>query len=387
MDHTDTMLEGSPETMANQDDTPLLAEWAMDARRVDFSTIPPTSGHRHGLHISELDRLCRAIGQAELPQFSYKLRSVLTNSPTKEFLTWASTLEDAVEEYSRYQVSPIIDFARRLNYAYIRLHCRGDEYEPNENRAKFIANRRNRVARAAKAQLANTALRDSQKNFERTARENFKELTNKIDRLALSHDVVVALRFDLHDLENGIQGKVTDEDYVASFLRFRSDTKKHRELLKKRFKDDLLGLTWALEYGHERGFHMHYLVFVKPAGNEDHVYAVEQIGQEWEAITGGRGSCYNGNKECNARFMRYRASGRIQFNDRKAIEGLRFIAAYFTLAGLYIKLQVNGRSQKTFQQSGFADGARKKSRLPPRPADLQVSMPLKMARADYFKYI
>lgn len=212
----------------------------------------------------------------------------------------------------------------------------------------------NQMVDALCRRLARKAFKDRHANFRRNAIENFLGLSQSTDWLAQRHDVVMTLRFDLYRRAPGSQpAEFGDEPDVSLGNQLVELREPFHRSMDHRFGEDLLGYAWTLEYGRETGFHIHYLVFLRPDGNEDHTGLVDQLEIKWLALTDGHGYLHNCNR--NAHNYNARAIGLVRLDDLQVIAGLRYIVVYFTLAGLYVTLK-EPKAAKKFGKGRFPEG-------------------------------
>lgn len=194
-----------------------------------------------------------------------------------------------------------------------------------------------RVVDILRRRLKRPELKQAQQNFRRNAIANFNGLCDALDWLAQMHSWVMVLRFDLFMRAEGSQPpKFGDKPDISLLDEFRSSCKRFHLSVDRQFDEGCLGYAWTLEHGRESGFHKHYVVILKLDGDKDHVAIVDGLARKWEKLTGGRGWLHNCNSD-PARYLR-RAVGVVDLHDPETVEGLRYIAAYFTLAGLYCEV-------------------------------------------------
>nr|WP_082519557.1 inovirus-type Gp2 protein [Variovorax sp. Root411] len=246
----------------------------------------------------------------------------------------------------------------------------------------------NRMVGVLRRRLARKVFKERQKNFERNAIENFIGLSECIDRLARRHTEVIALRFDLFYRRPGSEPAQFDDVPDVSVLEefVDQDARFHRSMIH-RFGKDLLGYAWALEFGREAGFHKHYLVFLRPQGNEDHAGLVDLLEVKWLALTEGRGFLHNCNR--NAHSYKPCAIGLVRLDDPQVLEGLRFIVVYFTLAGLYMRLAVPQSVVKFGKGGDFTKerGPKKAGRKPHIKRGKWARHAVALAQAHYLNFM
>lgn len=257
------------------------------------------------------------------------------------------------EEYQLYAFSPVYMLMQRIARLF-PLKFRGYLNKSFTLKdAEKLVRKIECVIGVLRRGLGAPELKQAQQNFRRNAIGNFNGLCDGFDWLAERHDEeVVVLRLEVflraHDSEPVKLGEKPD---IALLDEFHPLCTRFRRFMSHHFgKALLLGFAWTLEHGRESGFHKHFVVVLRARGNEDHVAVVEQLVRKWEQLTGGRGHAHSSNKD-GARHHR-RAVGLVNLRDPQVAAGLRRIAAYFTLAGLFVKLDVP-QSFDTFGKGRF----------------------------------
>lgn len=257
------------------------------------------------------------------------------------------------EEYQLYVFSPVFMLMQRV----ARLFSTKFRNYLNKPFALKDAEKQVRKAECVigilRRSLNNPELKQAQQNFRRNAIANFNGLCDGFDWLAERHEEeVVVLRFDLFLRALGSKPvKFGEKPDLALLDEFHALCTRFQRFMSHHFgKALLLGFAWTLEHGRESGFHKHFVVVLRARGNEDHIAVVEQLIRKWERLTGGRGHAHNSNKDGARRHRR--AVGLVNLRDPQVAAGLRRIAAYFTLAGLFVKLDVP-QSFDTFGKGRF----------------------------------
>ncbi|KQW61799.1 hypothetical protein ASC92_25835 [Variovorax sp. Root411] len=256
------------------------------------------------------------------------------------------------EEYQPYAFSPVYMLMQRIARLF-PLKFRGSLNKSLSLKdAETLVRKIECVIGVLRRSLSAPELKQAQQNFRRNAIANFNGLCDGFDWLAERHEEAVVLRFEVflrpHDSQPVNFGEKPD---LALLDEFHPLCTRFQRFMAHHFgKALLLGFAWTLEHGRESGFHKHFVVVLRARGNEDHVAVVEQLIRKWEQLTGGRGHAHSSNKD-GGRHHR-RAVGLVNLRDPQVAAGLRRIAAYFTLAGLFVKLDVP-QSFDTFGKGRF----------------------------------
>jgi hypothetical protein len=173
-------------------------------------------------------------------------------------------------------------------------------------------------------------------NFRRSASKNFNKCIESLAALSDSGIECTALRFDIHYKSHPIDLPPKARFQIIQELH---EIRKLRRLFHRRMKGihdgKIVGWMCCLEYGPDRGWHYHYLVFLRGA-HIDSVDLIERLRAEWSIITGGATS-----DNVNTRHHRRTATGIINFGHPDVIKGLQFIVAYFTLGDCFVQIDLS----------------------------------------------
>ena len=166
------------------------------------------------------------------------------------------------------------------------------------------------------------------------------------------------LRKILHNYARVVVIRI-DLSYRTTFINeVDIDTiKKHLSRLlkglsgRKEFQN-IIGYIWKLEYGVEKGYHYHLIVFMDGSKVKKDAHYAELIGKYWsENITNEKGYYYN----CNRSKHKYKflGIGMLNYYDKIMIDNLLICIRYLTKTSQYImetgldgkKIRVFGRSE------------------------------------------
>lgn len=90
----------------------------------------------------------------------------------------------------------------------------------------------------------------------------------------------------------------------------------------------LTGYAWKLEFGAEKGCHVHLLIFMNGRAVREDMTIARRMGEYWQAVvTGGQGRYFN----CNATTYRNRGIGMVHHDDGEKMAALmEVVAPYLT---------------------------------------------------------
>lgn len=183
-------------------------------------------------------------------------------------------------------------------------------------------------------------------NGQRAAKKNHDGMMRYIDSLFEHYSRLVVIRLDLY--EDG--PIISQSDIEKKYWQAKYDFKHLLNNAKMNsLFDARVGYIWSLEYGPERGFHYHLILFFDGSLVCDDAYLAWQIGEYWNVvITNGRGSHQN----CNAHKEDYRrlgigiGIGMVHYSDVEKINYLKQAAAYLVKVDHYVRMLTpdNGRT-------------------------------------------
>lgn len=350
-----------------------------------------TRSTAHDQTISLLHDLVKELMRPSEPSFfteSGKNRGLVRSTPLGQQLREVASADfyQIEADYPLHHFSPIFKVfsrLRRLMPFYASSYF--DVSIPQANAEQIVATAM-RFVEALRRALSRESVKTAYENFRKGAMDNFNGLSDSISWLAQRQQDVIGLRFDLHLRATGSQpAKLGDAPSLDGLDEFMACRERFHRSMDRRFAEKLLGYFWALEYGRESKFHVHYFVVLDPCGYEDHKRVVDMLGEKWVSLTKGLGYIYNGNAHADR--QKYPALGRVNLNNPQTIKGLQFLMSYLTLAGLFVKLDVNELFRK------FAKGKFPKEPLPKpgRPQERAAGSRLKItvaeARASFMKFI
>ncbi|MFA6921974.1 MAG: inovirus-type Gp2 protein [Gallionella sp.] len=174
-------------------------------------------------------------------------------------------------------------------------------------------------------------------DYQRLSNKNYRELLTYINALFNRYSRLLVIRLDFGYMKEHLWPVVGE-----SVVQYEA-VKKHWEVLLRYMKtklptDCMVGFCWKLEYGLDKSFHYHVLIFLDGSKVREDVTIARMIGEHWSStITKGQGLYYN----CNAYKDGYKACGIGMVNHDDAVlrSGLEKAALYMTKTDYYIKMK------------------------------------------------
>ncbi|MEG0488017.1 MAG: inovirus-type Gp2 protein [Acinetobacter sp.] len=152
------------------------------------------------------------------------------------------------------------------------------------------------------------------------------------------------------DLLFGVKNKDLLEKWSIEVREQRNQLIKQ---LKKKYKKDLVGYVWKLEYGADKAFHYHMIFFLDESHHRQDVKIAQSIGEMWKhEITKGKGIYWN----CNAKKKQFEkngcaATGKMKHDDQELRANLNHMALYLIKPDYLVTLALSDGS-RTFGKGG-----------------------------------
>lgn len=261
----------------------------------------------------------------------------LTNIGAQLFLASRIDTEKILNELENHALSPIFNaFKEACDETQIKkelAHKKPHEKWTHGESLDLIE-----LATRIKEKTKNGDFRTALNNHRRSSNKNTRESKKYIRSLFSNHSRILALRIDLGH-QSSIKSKYQNSELLEAAKIQRSELFKH---LKKKFKNSLLGYIWKLEYGLEKGYHYHLMLFLDGSQNRQDVTIAKFIGEHWNnEITKGEGNYFNCNAQKEA-YGKYLGIGMISHADHEKIRNLEKAATYLSKADYYASLITKG---------------------------------------------
>jgi hypothetical protein len=177
-------------------------------------------------------------------------------------------------------------------------------------------------------------------DHQRLSNKNYAGLIKYIDSLFNVRSRLMVIRLDI-----GMSRKACwneDGRKMADYEKIKRFKNELFVYLKKQFTEEVfVGFAWKLEYGLEKTYHYHLLLFFNGRLVREDVTIGKIIGEYWRnEITKGEGIYYN----CNAHKENYVKCGVgiINHGDFDLRENLKTVASYLTKTDYFIKMAAPG---------------------------------------------
>lgn len=253
-----------------------------------FCVVPIGRSGGHRLKMSELGIKFINLLQAEL-------KLVSRNFPYYEFNPY---------------VSIFFDLAYKLELNNLAWELRG-KLVPNLTLSVATLNTAiEELRRLGKVERFKAKLR----NFRRVADKNFIEVKRYINGMFSVYSRLMVVRLDLGysrtladiDVEKEVEHRNVSKDRVGFF-----------KALNKLAKDKMVGFVWKLEYGLDKFYHYHLMLFFDGSQVQEDVMWAKRAGEIWVGeVTNGDGVYFN----CNSKKYLYRdcGIGIVEHHDQKS---------------------------------------------------------------------
>lgn len=175
-------------------------------------------------------------------------------------------------------------------------------------------------------------------NMRRTERKSWSKVRRMLREQRQKYSKSLSIRLDL-----GYVSKHANGSFQALDISYKEAVEHRAQLVDYicdgPFKEVLTGYVWKMEYGLEKGFHLHLGLLMNGQKVCKDITIAAKVGKHWvDVITGGRGGCFN----CNQKKEAYErcALGNIARDDDETWMYVDEAYRYLTKEDLFIRMKV-----------------------------------------------
>ncbi len=215
------------------------------------------------------------------------------------------------------------------------------------------------------------AFRKRLASVQRAANKNRQSLLRLIEQLFVQYARLLVIRVDF-SYSLRYKPKITHARIVQDREAFLRQLRRSHPLFKS-----LAAYVWKLEYGIEKGLHLHLLFFFDGAKVREDITLAQQLGQLWLETTQGQGLVYNSNLTACKQFADSpdNALGMVSHDDRAKLKALTDkVVTYLTKLDEYVALCVP-QGKRTFghSQATTSRPEQRKRGRPRKNASVEIS--------------
>lgn len=298
----------------------------------DSNQPQPARGEESLTHLWQLASI-----EKDLLKLAYDQRTVF-NEETYQTLLDLRKQKDAIQNhFSLHTFSP---------YVNLFFNIANTAKEKNYSNLEFLE--------SLKTGMSETSFKKEIQQKKKAISKNKQSLLRYIESLFEYRSRLLILRMDFSYQQDGggffrtldnkkidlLFGTTSKELLEEWSIEVRAQRNLLLKNLKKKYKKDLVGYVWKLEYGAEKAFHYHMMFFLDESNHRQDIKIAESIGEMWKhEITQGKGIYWN----CNAKKKNYEkngrvATGKIKHDDHELRENLNIMASYLTKPDYFVRL-------------------------------------------------
>jgi hypothetical protein len=263
------------------------------------------------------------------------------------------SLDELRMYFPQHQFNPFVDLWFELLLERPRLICAGSNWDDLlDDDATGVVAELNELAEAIQSAAKTPQFRAQFDLHRRRCARNYKALCDYINALFKhkgKRHLVIRLDF-------GYRKDAAPMGLLTPTSISLKDARQHLARLIRHVRNHypLTGYAWKLEYGLQKDYHFHVLIFLNGRLVQQDVPLARLIGQHWNTvITEGHGSYFN----CNAVPYKYRGVGMVDHKDaQKRIVLIEYVAPYLTKVDFWMYFDPPG---KTFGKGLMPKAARK----------------------------
>ena len=191
----------------------------------------------------------------------------------------------------------------------------------------------------------------AQRNREERAKHQLNRSEKLINGLRQKQAKLLVIRIDL-----AIHSDYRDDHGCVTFIQ-----NSFKKFMKRTYsmQEKIVGYIWKLEYGKQKGYHYHTLIFLDGNYHQKDQILADEFGKVWLEVSKGKGTYFS----ANAVKEKYKnlAIGMLRHDDDKAFKALLTVIKYFAKDEQFAATPV-GHRIRTFGTSQMPASKRKSGR-------------------------
>lgn len=189
--------------------------------------------------------------------------------------------------------------------------------------------------------LLSKGMKEEVKSYRRNARERYKHFMNSAKQRIDVNSKVLLIRLDhgeRRNLRRPADGEIDQNAFIEQALCIAARRDKMLKHLQRTFKTDLLFYAWKIEYGRQKGWHIHWFIMLDGSRHQDQTNIPFHIAKHWDAVI-GNGATHTQN--INAMSSGGHSGLQVMhYSDPRLWKHLVRIADYLTKVDYTIKLRL-----------------------------------------------
>ncbi len=195
-----------------------------------------------------------------------------------------------------------------------------------------------------------------------------ESLYDYISDLKIAHSKIMIVRLDLYYHQEVIQSIRSQQNVVDDWSRLLA-------FARKSYKQNFLGYAMKIEFGGDRGVHVHSIFIMNGSNLKRDVNVARSLGHYWvKDVVPGIGRYFNCNEKTHQEKYKWRAVGTFTKMDEEFQNGVKAMSAYVTEPDPLPRLVVHGL-KKRFRKGELNE--RQKERVRRRKDTFRVSRDVK----------
>lgn len=191
-----------------------------------------------------------------------------------------------------------------------------------------------------------------------------ESLYDYISDLKIAHSKIMIVRLDLYYHQELIQSIKSQQNVVDDWSLLLA-------FARKSYKGNFLGYAMKVEFGNDRGVHVHSIFIMNGSNLERDVKVARSLGHHWvKDVVPGIGRYFNCNEKIHQEKYKWRAVGTFTKMDEEFQNGVKAMSAYVTKPDPLPRLVVHGLKKK-FRKGELNE--RKKERVRRRKEAFRAS--------------
>ncbi|MDH0373716.1 inovirus Gp2 family protein [Comamonas aquatica] len=216
--------------------------------------------------------------------------------------------------------------------------------------------------------IGSKGFHNAYKEEDKLHKRRAESLYDYISDLKIAHSKIMIVRLDLYYHQEVIQSIRSQQNVVDDWSRLLA-------FARKSYKQNFLGYAMKIEFGGDRGVHVHSIFIMNGSNLKRDVNVARSLGHYWvKDVVPGIGRYFNCNEKTHQEKYKWRAVGTFTKMDEEFQNGVKAMSAYVTKPDPLPRLVVHGL-KKRFRKGELNE--RQKERVRRRKDTFRVSRDVK----------
>lgn len=211
--------------------------------------------------------------------------------------------------------------------------------------------------------IGSKGFHNAYKEEDKIHKRKAESLYDYISDLKIAHSKIMIVRLDLYYHQEILDSLNSQQNVIGDWSRLLA-------FARKNYKQNFLGYAMKIEFGDDRGVHIHSIFVFNGSNLRRDVNVARSLGHHWvKDVVPGIGRYFNCNEKKHQEKYKWRAVGTFTQIDEEFQNGVKAMSAYVTKPDPLPRLVVHGL-RRTFRKGDI--NSKKKARVMRRKEEFKA---------------